>query len=49
MVTGSDFGMQMYRTAFRYQGEYLNVCNTSGGPRPIPTSVLVMPAGHGEG
>ena len=32
-----------------FQGEYLNVCNTSGGPRPIPTSVLVMPAGYGEG
>ena len=32
-----------------FQGEYLNVCNTSGGPRPIPTSVLVMPAAGGEG
>ena len=29
VVTGSDFGMRMYRTAFRYQGEYLNV----GAPR----------------
>ncbi len=27
-----------------FQGEYLNVCNTSGGPRPIPTAILVMPA-----
>ncbi len=32
-----------------FQGKYLNVCNTSGGPRPIPTSVLVMPASGGEG
>ena len=32
-----------------FQGEYLNACNTSGGPRPIPTSVLVMPAGFGRG
>ena len=32
-----------------FQGDYLNVCNTSGGPRPIPTSVLVMPAGYGRG
>ena len=31
-----------------FQGRYLNVCNTSGGPRPIPTSVLVMPARAGE-
>ena len=31
-----------------FQGEYINVCNTSGGPRPIPTSVLVMPSGGGE-
>lgn len=29
VVTGSDFGMRMYRTAFRYRGEYLNV----GAPR----------------
>jgi exopolysaccharide biosynthesis protein len=27
-----------------FRGEYLNVCNTSGGPRPIPTAILVMPA-----
>ena len=27
-----------------FQGDYVNVCNTSGGPRPIPTSVLVMPS-----
>ena len=27
-----------------FQGKYLNVCNTSGGPRPIPTAILVMPA-----
>ena len=27
-----------------FQGKYLNVCNTSGGPRPIPTVVLVMPS-----
>ena len=32
-----------------FQGEYLNVCNTSGGPRPIPTTVLIMPAGDREG
>lgn len=32
-----------------YQGEYLNVCNTSGGPRPIPTAILVLPAGREEG
>ena len=32
-----------------FQGEYLNVCNCSGGPRPIPTSILVMPADSGEG
>ena len=31
-----------------FQGKYLNVCNTSGGPRPIPTSVLVMPSRTGE-
>ena len=31
-----------------FQGKYINVCNTSGGPRPIPTSVLVMPARTGE-
>ncbi len=31
-----------------FQGKYLNVCNTSGGPRPIPTSVLVMPPRTGE-
>lgn len=29
VVTGSDFGMNMYRTAFRYRGEYLN----EGAPR----------------
>ncbi|MBQ7738023.1 MAG: phosphodiester glycosidase family protein [Oscillospiraceae bacterium] len=32
-----------------FRGEYLNVCNTSGGPRPIPTSVLVMPPRETEG
>jgi|GEM_PF-971056 len=32
-----------------YQGEYLNVCNTSGGPRPIPTCLLVMPSAEQEG
>lgn len=26
-----------------FQGEYVNVCNTSGGPRGIPTAVVVMP------
>ena len=31
-----------------FQGKYINVCNTSGGPRPIPTSVLVMPARTGK-
>ena len=31
-----------------FRGKYLNVCNTSGGPRPIPTSVLVMPSRAGE-
>ena len=29
VVTGSEFGKRMYRTAFRYTGEYLNV----GAPR----------------
>ncbi|MBR1560362.1 MAG: CDP-glycerol glycerophosphotransferase family protein [Clostridia bacterium] len=29
VVTGSDFGMRMYRTAFRYKGEYIN----EGAPR----------------
>ncbi len=29
VVTGSDFGMRMYRTAFRYRGEYIN----EGAPR----------------
>lgn len=29
VVTGSDFGMKMYRTAFRYKGEYIN----EGAPR----------------
>ncbi len=29
-----------------YQGEYINICNTSGGPRPLPTSLLVAPAGN---
>ena len=29
VVTGSDFGMRMYRTAFRYHGEYIN----EGAPR----------------
>ena len=29
VLTGSDFGMKMYRTAFRYQGPYLN----EGAPR----------------
>ena len=32
-----------------FQGEYLNVCNTSGGPRPIPTGILVMPPTQEEG
>ncbi len=27
-----------------FQGEYVNVCNTSGGPRGIPTAVVVTPA-----
>ena len=27
-----------------YNGSYLNVRNSSGSPRPIPTAVLVMPA-----
>lgn len=26
-----------------FNGEYVNVCNTSGGPRGIPTAVVVMP------
>ena len=26
-----------------FQGEYVNVCNTSGGPRGLPTAVVVMP------
>ena len=29
ILTGSDFGQRMYRTAFRYKGEYLNM----GAPR----------------
>ena len=29
VVTGSEFGMNMYRTAFRYNGEYIN----EGAPR----------------
>ena len=32
-----------------FQGQYLNVSNCSGGPRPIPTSILVMPADGEEG
>ena len=32
-----------------FQGKYLNVCNTSGGPRPIPTAILVMPPAQKEG
>ena len=32
-----------------YRGEYVNICNTSGGPRPIPTCILVMPAEGGDG
>ena len=27
-----------------FRGEYVNVCNTSGGPRGIPTAVVVAPA-----
>lgn len=27
-----------------FNGEYVNVCNTSGGPRGIPTAVVVAPA-----
>ena len=27
-----------------FNGKYVNVCNTSGGPRGIPTAVVVMPA-----
>ncbi len=26
-----------------YRGEFLNICNSSGGPRPIPTAVMVGP------
>ena len=26
-----------------FNGEYVNVCNTSGGPRGLPTAVVVMP------
>lgn len=32
-----------------FQGKYLNVCNTSGGPRPIPTCLMVMPPREQEG
>lgn len=32
-----------------YKGEYLNVANTSGGPRPIPTGILVLPASGEQG
>ena len=28
-----------------YRGEYINICNTSGGPRPIPSAVMVAPIG----
>ena len=31
-----------------YRGEFLNIANTSGGPRPLPTAVMVMPAGNEE-
>ena len=31
-----------------YRGEYLNISNSSGGPRPIPTCLLVMPAEGGD-
>jgi len=32
-----------------YRGEYVNICNTSGGPRPIPTAVMVGPVREEEG
>ena len=32
-----------------YRGETLNIANTSGGPRPIPTAVLVGPVRTEEG
>ena len=28
-----------------YRGEYVNICNTSGGPRPLPSTLLVAPVG----
>lgn len=31
-----------------YGGEYINISNTGGYPRPIPTGILVMPAGYSE-
>ena len=31
-----------------YRGEYVNICNTSGGPRPLPTAVLVAPVSGEE-
>ena len=26
-----------------YRGEYVNICNTSGGPRPLPSALMVAP------
>ena len=32
-----------------YNGDYVNISNSAGGPRPLPTSVIVLPAGGQEG
>ena len=32
-----------------YRGEYVNIANSSGGPRPIPTCLMVMPVEGGDG
>lgn len=31
-----------------YNGEYVNISNSAGGPRPLPTSVIVLPADSQE-
>ena len=32
-----------------YRGEFVNISNTSGGPRPLPTALLLAPAAGEEG
>ena len=31
-----------------YRGNYVNISNISSGPRPIPTSLVVLPAAETE-